>query len=273
MRIMALASGSSGNAYLVAAGDSRVLFDAGLPAPLLERYLRAVGVPAARLSAIFVSHEHTDHLCGVGPLARRYRLPVVATPGTLRAGATVLGPLPDRHELSPGRTVQIGALTVGAFPVAHDAAEPVGFWVVGEGLRLGLCTDLGQVTPPVREALAAVDVLVIEANHDHDRLWRGPYPWPLKRRVAGPTGHLSNTDTAQLVQALAQEHPPQTVWLAHLSATNNTPALARAAVQAALAEVGHAAIPVEVAARSRPSLTWDGTAPASAPIHQLALPW
>jgi phosphoribosyl 1,2-cyclic phosphodiesterase len=271
MRIIALASGSSGNAYLVVSGSSHVLFDAGLPAPLLERYLRAYGVAARQLSAIFVSHEHTDHLCGAGALARRYRLPVFATAGTLRAGAAVLGPLPDRRELAPGGTEQVGALLVRTFPVAHDAAEPVGFRVSGDGTTIGLCTDLGQITPVVRGALAAADLLVIEANHDHERLWNGPYPWPLKRRVAGPTGHLSNSDTAEFVQALAQERPPHTVWLAHLSATNNTPALARGAVRTALAAVGQSAIPVEIVGRDRPSLSWDGTAPA--PARQLALPW
>jgi phosphoribosyl 1,2-cyclic phosphodiesterase len=268
---MALASGSSGNAYLVSAADSHVLFDAGLPAPLLERYLRACGVAARQLSAIFVSHEHTDHLCGAGALARRYRLPVFATAGSLRAGAAVLGPLPDRHALVPGQTEQVGTLTVGTFPVAHDAAEPIGFRVAGDGMTIGLCTDLGQITPVVREALAEADLLVIEANHDHERLWRGPYPWPLKRRVAGPTGHLSYSDTAQFVQALAQARPPHTIWLAHLSATNNTPVLARGAVRAALSAVGHDSIPVEIVGRDRPSVSWDGAAPAT--VQQVGLPW
>jgi phosphoribosyl 1,2-cyclic phosphodiesterase len=271
MRITALASGSSGNAYLVVAGSSRVLLDAGLPVPLLERYLRQCGVAAAELDAIFVSHEHTDHLAGVGPLARRYRLPVFATPGTFQAGATLLERLPERVELSPERSYTIGALTVGTFPVAHDAAEPVGFWAAGDGSSVGVCTDLGAVTPPVRAALAGVDLLVLEANHDLARLQQGPYPWPLKRRVAGPRGHLSNAEAALLVQELAQARPPHTIWLAHLSATNNTPDLAREAVQAALAAVGHGTIPVRVAGRHRPSVSW--TSPAPVASQQLTLPW
>lgn len=271
MRVNALASGSSGNAYLVSAGASRVLLDAGLPAPVLERYLRHCGAAAAQLSGIFVSHEHGDHLAGVGALARRYRLPVFATPGTLRAGAAGLGALPAVSELSPERTTTLGALTIGVFPVAHDAAEPVGFWVAGDGTSLGLCTDLGQVTPPVEAALAGVDLLVIEANYDQERLWQGPYPWPLKRRVAGPTGHLPNHEAAQLVTALAAARPPQMVWLAHLSATNNTPALARAAVAGALAAAGYGGVPVRVVGRGRPSLSWEGPASVGAP--QLPLPW
>ena len=132
-----LASGSSGNAYLVVAGASRVLLDAGLPAPLLERYLRQCGAAAAQLSGIFVSHEHSDHVAGVGALARRYRLPVFATRGTFAAGAAMLGLLPEMVELSPERSHTLGALTVGCFPVAHDAAEPVGFWVAGDGQQCG----------------------------------------------------------------------------------------------------------------------------------------
>jgi phosphoribosyl 1,2-cyclic phosphodiesterase len=271
MRVNALASGSSGNAYLVSAGASRVLLDAGLPAPLLERYLRHCGVAAAQLSGIFVSHEHTDHLTGVGALARRYRLPVFATPGTLQAGAAVLGPLPEVVALSPERTTTLGALTLGSFPVAHDAAEPVGFWVAGDGVSLGLCTDLGQVTPPVRAALGGVDLLILEANHDPERLWQGPYPWPLKRRVSGPSGHLSNADAAALVVELAQARPPHTVWLAHLSATNNTPDLARGAVVEALAAAGLGGLPVRVVGRGRPSLSWERSAPVVS--QQLGLPW
>ena len=123
----------------------------------------------------------------------------------------------------------------------------------------------------MRAALAGVDLLVLEANHDLERLWQGPYPWPLKRRVAGPQGHLSNADAAQLVQDLATGRPPHMIWLAHLSATNNTPALARDAVQAALALVGRAAVPVRVAGRYRPSLSW--SSPSSVVSPQLPLPW
>ncbi len=291
MRITALASGSSGNAYLVGAGTTRVLLDAGLPAPVLERYLRGQGVGAARLAAIFVSHEHTDHLCGVGGLARRHRLPVFATPGTFRAGADPLGRLPEPIELAVDRPVQVGSLVIRPFPVAHDAAEPVAFCVEGDGFRIGLCTDLGQVTPAVRAALAGVDLLIIEANHDRERLRSGPYHWALKRRVGGPTGHLSNSEAAALVQELATIQPPHAVWLAHLSTTNNTPDLARTEVQTALAQIGHAALPVAVVGRDRPSLAWDSATvaarpsatsvppavvpvpPAVPPNQQLALPW
>ncbi len=292
MRITALASGSSGNAYLVAAGTTRVLLDAGLPAPVLERYLRGRGVPAARLDAIFLSHEHSDHLCGVGALARRYRLPVFATPGTFHAGATPLGTLPNRIELAVDQPVAVGSLLISPFPVAHDAAEPVGFCVAGDDRRIGLCTDLGHVTPEVQAALAGVDLLIIEANHDRERLRNGPYHWALKRRVGGPTGHLSNAEAAALVQEIAGARPPHAIWLAHLSTTNNTPDLARTEVQTALAQIGRATIPVEVVGRDRPSLVWDSTtmpavpppaafvppivAPNPAPVvpaQQLALPW
>jgi phosphoribosyl 1,2-cyclic phosphodiesterase len=272
VRVTALASGSSGNAYLVEVGTTRVLFDAGLAAPDLVRYLTARGVPPATLSGIFISHEHSDHIRGVGALARRYRLPVVANRGTFRAGASMIGPLPETIELPTGEACRAGVLTVRTFPVSHDAADPVGFWLEAAGRHVCICTDLGQATPALDEPLAAADLLVLEANHDLDRLWRGPYPAGLKRRVAGPQGHLANAAAAQLVSRIAQDGRARTVWLAHLSATNNTPALARAAVTDALAAVDATGCTVAVAGRDRPSLVWDDIA-APVAAQQLPLPF
>lgn len=260
MRITALASGSSGNAYLAEAGATRVLLDGGLVAPVLERYLRQRGVDPATLSAIFVSHEHSDHLRGVGGLARRFRIPVVASAGTLRAGAAALGELPDAVALPPGHECRAGALVVRTFPVAHDAREPVGFWVQADGCHACICTDLGVPTAALRAPLAAADLLVLEANHDLDRLWRGPYPPSLKRRIAGPQGHLANSAAADLLVALAADGRPRTIWLAHLSQTNNTPALALSAVSTPLAQAGIGHYAVAVAGRDRPSLVWEAAA-------------
>ncbi len=257
MRITALASGSSGNAYLVEVGSTRVLLDGGLVAPLLERYLRRQGVDPLTLSAVFVSHEHSDHLRGVGALARRFRVPVVASAGTLQAGAAALGELPETVVLAPGQECRAGALTVRTFPVSHDAREPVGFWVQAGDRHACICTDLGVPTPAPRAPLAAADLLVLEANHDLDRLWRGPYPPALKRRIAGPQGHLANNAAADLLVALAADGRPRTIWLAHLSETNNTPDLARAAVTTPLAQAGITHYTLAVAERDRPSLVWE----------------
>jgi phosphoribosyl 1,2-cyclic phosphodiesterase len=273
VRVSALASGSSGNAFLVEAGTTHILLDAGLVAPALERYLWQCGSPAASLSAIFVSHEHIDHLRGVGGLARRHGIPVVANAATFRAGAQAFGTLPERTVLATGQECKAGPISVRTFPVSHDAAETVGFWVQAEGRHVCICTDLGTPTAAIMEPLAAADLLILEANHDLDRLWRGPYPPMLKARVAGARGHLANSDAARLVADLAQDGRPRTVWLAHLSATNNTPALARTAVAGALAQAGIRHCTVEVAGRDRPSLVWDSAAAVLARPEQLALPF
>lgn len=265
VRVSALASGSSGNAFLVEAAGIKLLFDAGLNAGTLEYYLRQREVSPAALAAIFVSHEHIDHLRGAGVLARRYRLPVVASEGTFLAGASQLGALREKVAQPPGREVYVegaggvGGVTVRAFAVSHDAAETCGFWIEAGGFNIVLCTDLGCETASIREALQAADLLVLEANHDVERLWRGPYPYSLKRRVAGPYGHLSNAEAARLIAELARDGRPRTVWLAHLSATNNTPGIAADTIAAPLDREGCTHLEIEVLARDKPSHVWHGS--------------
>jgi phosphoribosyl 1,2-cyclic phosphodiesterase len=270
VRVSALASGSSGNAFLVEAAGTNLLFDAGLNAGALEYYLGRRGVSPRQLAAIFVSHEHIDHVRGAGALARRYRLPVVASGGTFRAAAWQLGTLPEKAVQPPGGEVAVGGVIVRTFAVSHDAEEPCGFWIEAAGLHIAICTDLGCETDTIREPLEAADLLVLEANHDTERLWRGPYPYPLKRRVAGRHGHLSNADASRLVSELARDGRKRTVWLAHLSATNNTPTLALDAVSEPLSLEGCAHIELAILERDRPSYIWDGSGSTSTPIQQEA---
>jgi len=262
VQVSALASGSSGNAFLVEAEGIKLLFDAGLNASMLEYYLRQRGTSPSQLSAIFVSHEHIDHLRGAGILARRYRLPVVASEGTFLAGAWQFGALPEKVVQPPGREVHIdgpagtGGVTVSTFAISHDAAETVGFWIEAGGKNVVLCTDLGCETASIREPLEAADLLVLEANHDVQRLWRGRYPPALKRRVAGRHGHLSNAEAARLISELSRDGHPRTIWLAHLSAANNTPALALDTVLEPLDHEGCTHLEIAVLARDRPSHIW-----------------
>jgi phosphoribosyl 1,2-cyclic phosphodiesterase len=256
LRVSALASGSSGNAFLVEAGDVKLLFDAGLNALTLEYYLRLRGTLPSQLAAVFVSHEHIDHLRGAGMLARRYRLPVVASEGTFLAGALQFGVLPEKVVQRPGREICIGGITVRTFALSHDAAETVGFWIEAEERHIVICTDLGCETASIREALQAADLLVLEANHDVQRLWRGPYHPSLKKRVAGPYGHLANVETARLVSELARDGRPRTVWLAHLSAVNNTPALALDTITDPLNREDCTHLEIAVLPRDRPSHVW-----------------
>lgn len=265
VRVSALASGSSGNAFLVEAAGVKLLFDAGLNAGMLEYYLRQRGITPSKLAALFVSHEHIDHLRGAGILARRYKLPVIASEGTFRAGIWQFGALPEKVVQSPGSETHIGGVIVRTFTVSHDAAETVGFWIEAAGQNIVICTDLGCETASIREPLEAADLLVLEANHDVQRLWRGPYPYPLKKRVAGQYGHLANADAARLISELARDGRHRTVWLAHLSAVNNTPALALDTVLEPLNREGCSHLDIAVLARDMPSHIWRwGTFPGEA---------
>ncbi len=278
VQVSALASGSSGNAYLLEAGEVKLLFDAGLDVGTLEYYLRQRSVSPSHLAAIFVSHEHIDHLRAVGVLARRYKLPVIASEGTFLAGARQFGILPDKVVQPIGREICVGdgdgiaGVTVRTFAVSHDAAETVGFWIEAGGKHIVLCTDLGCETASIREPLEAADLLVLEANHDVQRLWRGPYHSSLKRRVAGPRGHLSNAEAAQLVCELARDGRPRTVWLAHLSAANNTPALALQTVTERLNLEECAHLKIAVLARDKPSHIWQSSGSHKTDMTPVASP-
>jgi phosphoribosyl 1,2-cyclic phosphodiesterase len=248
----------------VEAGTVKLLFDAGLNAARLEYYLRLRGTSASQLAGIFISHEHIDHLRGAGMLARRYRLPVVASEGTFLAGEWLFGSLPEKVVQPLGREVYVGdagstdGVTVRSFAVSHDAAETAGFWIEAGGRNIVICTDLGCETTSIREALEAADLLVMEANHDVKRLWRGPYHPALKKRVAGPYGHLSNAEAARLISEIGRNGRRRTVWLAHLSAANNTPALAFDAVAEPLDRDGCTHLEIAVLARDKPSQVWEG---------------
>jgi len=233
LSVCVLASGSKGNAIYVSDGVTSLLVDAGLSAREIGRRLDSRGLNPAALSAILVTHEHGDHVHGVERLCRRYRLPVYLTPGTLHAVAA-LRELPETRTFDCGRPFRVGTLTVHPFSISHDAEDPAGFTIGVNGSRIGIATDLGHVTAVVREHLRGCRLLVLEANHDPDMLMDGPYPWFLKQRIRGRTGHLSNSESGQLLAEIA--HPGlEQVILAHLSATNNTPEKALAAVNQALA--------------------------------------
>jgi phosphoribosyl 1,2-cyclic phosphodiesterase len=233
VRVTVLSSGSAGNAVLVEAEGTRVLVDAGLHARDLARRFQR-GATVSRLEdvqAILCTHEHADHAGGVPALASA-GLAVYCTDGTGRAlnlcGTT---------QVAGGAQVTLGALEITTVAMPHDAAEPVGFIVDdGEG-RAGVITDCGRATHDVAAAFAGCDVLILETNHDGDMLRGGPYPPSLKRRIAGPLGHLSNAEAADLLRLMRRPRV-QVLILAHLSEENNQPRLAKAAVDRALRDLG-----------------------------------
>jgi phosphoribosyl 1,2-cyclic phosphodiesterase len=234
VRLWLLGSGSKGNAVLVEAGDTRVLIDAGFSARRIAERLGQIGVAPQSICALLLTHEHSDHVSGVTTAVKRWQWPVHATAGTIRgAGALLDGA--TTHLLTPGMAVAIGALELRPFRTSHDAQEPVGFVATAlhGGTRAAIVTDLGRATDEVRAAVQHVDVLVVESNHDEGLLEAGPYPWHLKRRIAGSHGHLSNRAAGDLTTGCLHKGLQQVV-LAHLSETNNSPAVAHESMQGVL---------------------------------------
>ena len=257
MRVACLGSGSRGNSVYIEAASTRVLIDAGFSGAELARRLSALGCAPDQIDAVVVTHEHRDHTAGIGVAARRWGWPLLMTPGTADACDGLLRG-GERVELFPPESrFEIGDVEVHAFPTCHDAAEPVAISVREResGLRVGVATDLGRATSPVRAALAGCNYLVLEANHDELRLREAPYPWSLKQRIGGSRGHLSNHLAGELAREIA--HPGLGgILLAHLSQECNDPRLARATVREALGSSGYRG-PVSVAGQDDPSALVD----------------
>ncbi len=230
MRFASLGSGSEGNGLLVEAGSTRVLMDCGFGLADSVARLARLGLQPADLAGVVVTHEHSDHIGGVGRLARRHGLPVWLTAGTLAMAQDLEGvavQVIDSHA-----AFVVDDLQIQPFPVPHDAREPVQY-VFGDGnRRLGVLTDTGCSTPHIEVMLNGVDALVLECNHDAAMLENGPYPVSLKRRVGGRFGHLENGQSAALLARLNHDKL-QCVMAAHVSRKNNTAILA----QRALAQV------------------------------------
>lgn len=231
LRFCLLASGSKGNAIFVQAGAEAILVDCGLSGRELFGRMERAGLDQRCLKAIVVTHEHRDHVTGVGVVARKLRLPVLATPATF-AACPGLGPV--RHQaIRAGEGFRLGGLAIQPFAIPHDAADPVGLVIANGAARLGLATDLGQALKLVEARLAGCQALILEHNHDPQMLADGPYPPWLKQRVRSRHGHLSNQQGSELLAAV---HGPELrqVVLAHLSEKNNTPELAETSAREAL---------------------------------------
>lgn len=251
MKVAVLASGSSGNAIWVSAGSTAVLIDAGVSGKRVSTSVQELGLDAAELSAVLVTHEHSDHVSGLGPVTRKFGIPACATAGTHAAIDRRLGKCPGRNVVEPGTDFEIGELLVSPFAVSHDCAEPVGYALTDGRTRVVVATDLGVVSHPVRHRIGEADCVVLEFNHDERMLLDGEYPWFLKKRIMSNEGHLSNEAAARELVSLA-EGPMSTLILAHMSRENNTPDLALETAREALARAGRADVEVLVARQDRP---------------------
>ena len=290
MRVVSLGSGSSGNALFVEAGPqgrTKLLVDAGLTGRVLIERLRKLNVSPSELQGILLTHEHSDHTIGVPTLTKRYGIPVIADPQTYEAvqessrfgmwrtdsGNLTLNStssieteplaLPDEGTMLAfpvGSQRSVGDIEITSFPISHDAIAPCGYLLEAGGCRVCIVTDSGEVTPAMLNVMQHADLLILESNHDRDRLIRGPYPQHLKKRILSPTGHLSNEQAADAVLRTWRSDGVRWLWLAHISKTNNTPSLAlnsmRTYLQAASASLSQIHISV-----SPPDMghVWDST--------------
>lgn len=235
-----LASGSKGNCSIVAGGRTRILVDAGLSARETFKRVKASGEDPHALSAILISHEHSDHICGLATLAKKLGVPVYLTGATYQACRRLMrdkAGMMWKHDgvetFSSGSSFQVGDISVTPFTIPHDAADPVAFTFRVEGVKLAIVTDLGYMPASVRHHVRGCDVLMLESNHDLEMLRIGPYPWSVKQRVMSRVGHLSNDALAEFF-ASDYDGNAAFVVLAHLSEQNNHPELARGTAERAL---------------------------------------
>ncbi len=224
MIVSVLGSGSSGNCTLVATRETCLLIDLGFGPRSLARRLEEAGLESRQIDAVFLTHGHSDHCQGVASRSAPESVPVYMNKGTRSEGAG-LREVPEWRELRCRVPVQVGDISVEAFPVSHDASEPVGFRISGDGKTGAVATDLGEMTPRVKSRLAGCDWMVLESNHDENLLKIGPYPWRLKQRVLGRLGHLSNRTAAEFIRDDFDGSAAH-IFLAHLSRQNNNPEIA-----------------------------------------------
>ena len=280
MKVTSLSSGSSGNCYLVQHGTTNILIDSGLSAGDVQKYLAERGLAVTDLSAVFLTHDHSDHLRSAGTLSRKWGIPVMANELTLKAArykwekitrleekrAVQLGETPtpasakfNLKEMKVGDAWSSGGLEVSSIPVSHDAADTVCYTFRADNHQGMILTDLGCATEPIFEPLYHSDLIILEANHELNKLQTSGYPAALRARIASDRGHLSNEQSARILQqVLEYSGLHHTVWLAHLSEDTNNPKNALKYVGNHLDQIGIRNFPLQVALRDKPSLSWQG---------------
>ncbi|HET7658357.1 MAG TPA: MBL fold metallo-hydrolase [Bacillales bacterium] len=234
-----LASGSTGNALYVATDKQRLLVDCGLSGKKMEGLFEKIACDPSGLDGILVTHEHSDHIKGLGVFARRYHLPIYANAKTWMAMEGSIGEIPSEQKFHfEMETVKsFGDIDVETFGVSHDAAEPMFFTFHHEGKKLVLATDLGYVSDRIKGVVKDADMYIFEANHDIEMLMMGRYPWNVKRRILGDQGHISNEDSAAALSEIISNRTRK-IFLAHLSQDNNMKDLAHLSVKQTLEEHG-----------------------------------
>ncbi len=239
IKFQSLLSSSSGNATFVTDDHISILIDCGASGSYIETCLARLGKSGSDLSGIFLTHAHSDHIASAGILSRKFDLPLYATEGTFAHGARQIGVIKEENKrvIVPGEDIVFDGFIVHAFTIPHDAEGSVSYTVADRESKFGIATDSGHVSEEILANLTGCDTVIVESNHDVDMLQNGPYPYPLKRRILGENGHLSNALCGNLCVKLARTGT-KAFWLGHLSDHNNLPELAYACVKQALSENG-----------------------------------
>ena len=260
MRLCSIASGSSGNCIYVGSEATHLLIDAGVSCKRIEAGLRVLELDGRDVDGIFITHEHTDHIGGLGVIARKFEIPIYATRGTIEAMKRTSGLQNVNtelfHEVREDEKLVLKDLTVNPMKISHDAAQPVGYRISHGSKRVAVCTDIGVYNDYTVECLKGMDALLLEANHDVNMLQVGPYPYYLKQRILGERGHLSNEASGRLLGKLLHDGLKEVV-LGHLSKENNLPELAYETVRLEIEMEDNKYraddFPISVAKRSCPS--------------------
>ena len=261
LHLCVLASGSSGNATLIWNGGEAVLIDAGISAKQLKARVLETGIDPASIRAIVLTHEHSDHVCGMPVLARQLGIPVYANGGTAEALLARSGGESLRFQVfSTGSPFTIAGIQFEPFPIPHDACEPVGFIATAGACRAAIATDIGVPTTLIRTRLRDCDAMILESNHDEEMLRDSDRPWAMKQRILGRQGHLSNESASELLREVAGARLRQ-VFLAHLSEDCNTRDLALMTARRALDAAGRTDVRIDVAHPDRITPVWSWSAP------------
>ncbi len=234
-----IASGSSGNCYLIASKETKILLDAGISGKRIIQGLTAIGVDCREITAILITHEHIDHVKGAGIISRKNDIPIFANAKTWEKMEGSIGKIDAKNKrlFFTGETFDLNDFLIKSYSIPHDAADPVGFSIYKEDLQISVATDIGDMTEDIFNEISNADFLVLEANHDIEMLKMGRYPWYLKQRILSSIGHLSNVDAGKtLIKILKKDNKERQVLLAHLSHENNFPEMAYQTIKNILEE-------------------------------------
>lgn len=235
LKFCSLYSGSSGNCQYIKTENTTILVDAGLSGKKIQQEIVNIGEDPKKIDALFITHEHSDHIQGAGIISRRFDVPIYANAKTWEAMSSVIGEIKSHNIRIMDDIVEVGDLAVKSFDISHDAAHPVGYNIFYNNKKISLVTDTGCVNDNITNSIMDSDLLLVESNHDEDMVLIGPYPWPLKRRVLGEFGHMSNDTAGHLISKVVKRGT-EIVLLGHLSKENNFPQLAYKTVENILKE-------------------------------------